>query len=67
MKTIRSWRTGTATTLAALAIVVGALLVIGIVRTVLRVRRRQRPETDAATPGDAVESAGEPSNEGDGR
>lgn len=53
--------------IAALAIVVGALLVIGIVRTVLRVRRRKRPGTDAATRGHPAESAGEPSSEGDGR
>lgn len=53
--------------IAVLAVLVGALLVIGVVRTVLRVRRRGR-RTDAAAPGPAPGDdvkPGESTREGD--
>ena len=63
--------------IAALAVVVGTLLVIGIVRTVLRVRGRKPADQDAAAPGDAArgdaaegdaaESPRERASEGDER
>lgn len=64
--------------IAALAIVVGGLLVLGVVRTVLRIRARRRRTDAAATadsaaddPGEAVTppdtgSPGDPSDPGDG-
>ncbi|WP_228479397.1 DUF6049 family protein [Microbacterium atlanticum] len=49
---VNVWADWEAVGIGALAVLVGALLVMGIVRTVLRVRRRRR-RADAATPADA--------------
>ena len=47
---INVWADWEGVGITALAVVVGGLVVVGVVRTVLRMRRRRRP-VDAATPG----------------
>ncbi|MFD4957705.1 DUF6049 family protein [Microbacterium sp. NPDC058389] len=47
---INVWADWEGVGITALAVVIGGLVVVGVVRTVLRMRRRRRP-VDAATPG----------------
>jgi len=67
---INVWADWEGVGITALAVVVGGLVVVGVVRTVLRMRRRRRP-VDAAAPGDGstaadgaeAPAAGEPAGE----
>jgi len=53
---INVWADWEGVGITALAVVVGGLVIVGIVRTVLRMRRRRRP-VDAADPGDETTEA----------
>ncbi|WP_160150870.1 DUF6049 family protein [Microbacterium timonense] len=62
---VNVWADWEAVGIVALAVLVGALLIVGVVRTVLRMRRRRRG-TDAATPADDAGSDDRSDRGGDG-
>ncbi|GAA5195044.1 hypothetical protein GCM10025773_00100 [Microbacterium jejuense] len=60
---INVWADWEGVGITALAVVIGSLVVVGVVRTVLRMRRRGRP-VDAASPGDGEAEASSADDDG---